>query len=69
MVHKGGYRQCPVYNLACLYCHKLGNICQGKQGSQKTTLGAISQHVSANTILSPTTREKRTQPSPFVQDK
>ena len=67
--YKGGYRQCPLYNLACLYCHKLGKFCQGKQGSQKTTSGAISSHVSTNTILSSTTRWKCTQPSPFVQDK
>ena len=40
--HRRGCRQCPAYNRACLHCHKLrqfGKVCQGKQGSQRTTSG------------------------------
>ena len=53
--HRGGCRQCRAYNRACMHCHKLGYfriVCQGKQGSQKTTSGALSHHALTNTILS-----------------
>ena len=33
-VHKGGRRQCPVYNQVCAYCRKVGHyakVCRSKQ--------------------------------------
>ena len=38
-----------------MHCHKLGHfrkVCQGKPGSKRTTSGALSHHVSTNTVLS-----------------
>ena len=51
--HRGGYKQCQAYNQACLHCRKLelfGKVCQGKQGPQSITSGALSHHVSTNTM-------------------